>query len=113
MSVPAGDYSPQQVSEFLPSGDFQLIDVRQPHEYEAGRISGGRLIELGRLSQEAESIDRDRPVIFYCRSGARSAMATQAFTQAGYDAHNMAGGLLDWAAAGLPLEPDDGIVADS
>ena len=50
-------------------------------------------------------------MIFYCRSGARSAMASQAFSEAGYDAHNMAGGLLDWAAAGLPLEPDDGTVA--
>jgi rhodanese-related sulfurtransferase len=39
-------------------------------------------------------------------------MATQAFRGAGYDAHNMAGGLLEWRAAGLPLEPDGGHVAD-
>jgi rhodanese-related sulfurtransferase len=38
-------------------------------------------------------------------------MATDAFRQAGYDAYNMAGGLLEWRAAGLPLEPDDGYVA--
>jgi rhodanese-related sulfurtransferase len=113
MSVPAGDYTPQQVSELLASGEFQLIDVRQAHEHEAGRIAGDRLIELGRLSQEADSIQRERPVIFYCRTGARSAMATQAFSQAGYDAHNLVGGLVDWAAAGLPLEPEDGTVADS
>jgi rhodanese-related sulfurtransferase len=113
MSAPDGDYTPQQVSELLESGDYQLIDVRQPNEHDAGRIAGDRLIELGRLSQEAQTIDRDRPVIFYCRSGSRSAMATQAFAQAGYDAHNMLGGLLDWAAAGLPLEPAGGTVADS
>ncbi len=113
MSAPAGDYTPDQVSGLLPDGDFQLIDVRQPHEHDAGRIAGDRLIELSRLSQEATSIDRERPVIFYCRSGSRSAMATQAFLQAGYDAHNMTGGLLDWAAAGLPLEPEGGVVADS
>jgi rhodanese-related sulfurtransferase len=113
MSAPAGDYTPQQASELLATGDFQLIDVRQPHEHEAGRIAGDQLIELGRLSQEASSIDRDRPVIFYCRSGARSAMATKAFGQAGYDAHNLLGGLLDWAAAGLPLEPEGGTVADT
>ncbi len=113
MTAPTGDYTPQQVSELLGEGDFQLIDVRQPDEHEAGRIAGDRLIELGQLSQQAASIDRDRPVIFYCRSGSRSAMATQAFAQAGYDAHNMTGGLLDWAAAGLPLEPDDGRVADA
>jgi rhodanese-related sulfurtransferase len=66
---------------------------------------------LSRLSSEAAAIDRDKPVVFYCRSGARSAMATQAFAEAGYDAHNMAGGLLSWDAAGLPLEPDGGHVA--
>jgi rhodanese-related sulfurtransferase len=113
MSAPTGDYTPQQVSELLAERDFQLIDVRQPDEHEAGRIAGDRLIELDQLSQQAGSIDRDRPVIFYCRSGGRSAMATQAFAQAGYDAHNMTGGLLDWAAAGLPLEPDGGHVADA
>ncbi|MGH2875095.1 MAG: rhodanese-like domain-containing protein [Solirubrobacteraceae bacterium] len=108
-----GDYTPQQVSELHARGAVQLIDVRQPHEHEAGRIAGGRLIELGLLSAEAASIDRDRPVVFYCRSGGRSAMATEAFAQAGYDAHNMAGGLLAWDAAGLPLEPADGHVADA
>ena len=51
-------------------------------------------------------------VVFYCRSGGRSAMATEAFTQAGYDAHNMAGGMLAWASAGLPIAPDGGIVAE-
>jgi len=105
------DYSPQEVSRLQADGEIQLIDVREPHEHEAGRIAGDRLIELSRLSSEAATIDRDKPVVFYCRSGARSAMATQAFAEAGYDAHNMAGGLLDWDAAGLPLEPDGGYVA--
>ncbi|HEY2319446.1 MAG TPA: rhodanese-like domain-containing protein [Solirubrobacteraceae bacterium] len=104
------DYTPHQVSQLQTDGEIQLIDVREPHEHEAGRIAGGRLIELGRLSAEAQTIDRDAPVVFYCRSGARSAMATQAFAEAGYDAHNMTGGLLAWEAAGLPLEPDGGYV---
>jgi rhodanese-related sulfurtransferase len=106
----AADYTPQQVSELLAQGAIQLIDVRQPHEHQAGRIAGGRLIELGQLSAEAQTIDRSRPVVFYCRSGGRSAMATQAFDEAGFDAHNMAGGLLAWDAAGLPMEPDGGFV---
>ena len=92
---------------------IQLIDVRQSSEYDAGRIPGARLVELAALGDQAGSIERDRPVVFYCRSGARSAMATEAFRQAGYDAHNMTGGLLDWQAAGLPLEPEDGVVAES
>jgi len=105
------DYTPQQVAELLERGEIQLIDVRQPEEREAGRIAGDRFIELARLTGEADTIDAQRPVVFYCRSGARSAMATEAFRGAGFDAHNMLGGLLDWHAAGLPLDPPDGYVA--
>jgi rhodanese-related sulfurtransferase len=105
------DYTPSEVAELHARGEIQLIDVRQPAEHEAGRIAGDRLIELGSLAVEVDSIDRDRPVVFYCRSGSRSAMATEAFRGAGFDAHNMAGGLLDWQAAGLPLDPSDGYVA--
>jgi rhodanese-related sulfurtransferase len=106
------DYSPQQVAELLEQDSIQLIDVRQPYEHEAGRIAGARHIELTQLSAQAETIDRDRPVVFYCRVGGRSAMATEAFRGAGFDAHNMIGGLVDWDAAGLPLVPADGYVAE-
>ncbi len=104
------DYTPQEVSRLQADGEIQLIDVREVHEHEAGRIAGDRLIVLSNLSAEAHTIDQGRPVVFYCRSGARSAMATQAFAEAGFDAHNMAGGLLAWDAAGLPLEPEGGYV---
>jgi len=106
------DYTPREVSELLDGGEIQLIDVREPHEYDGGRIAGARLVPLGDLVAQAETIDRARAVVFYCRSGARSAMATEAFRGAGFDAHNMSGGLLDWDAAGLPLEPEGGHVAE-
>jgi rhodanese-related sulfurtransferase len=106
------DYTPRQVAELLARGDVQLIDVRQPHEHQVGRIAGGRLVELAEIAAQADTIDRERPLVFYCRSGARSAMATDAFRNAGFDAHNLAGGLLEWHAAGLPIEPADGYVAD-
>jgi rhodanese-related sulfurtransferase len=108
-----GDYTPQQVSDLLARGEIQLIDVRTPQEHEAGRIAGDRLVELSRLAAEVDTLDRSRPVVFYCRSGARSGMASEAFSQAGFDAHNMTGGLLEWDAAGLPIEPEGGYVADS
>jgi rhodanese-related sulfurtransferase len=95
----------------LESSEIQLIDVREPEEHDAGRIDGDRLISLGELSAQAQTIDAEKPVVFYCRSGSRSAMAAQAFRGAGFDAHNMLGGLIDWHAAGLPLEPADGHVA--
>lgn len=106
------DYTPQEVAQLLEQGAIQLIDVRQPHEHEAARISGGRLIVLTELTDQAHTLDPASPVVFYCRSGARSAMATDAFRRAGFDAHNMSGGLLEWHAAGLPIEPADGHVAD-
>jgi rhodanese-related sulfurtransferase len=107
-----GDYTPAEVASLLKGGEVQLVDVREADEVEAGRIAGSRHVTLNELSARADEIDRDRPVVFYCRVGGRSAMATQAFQGAGYDAHNMTGGLVEWAAAGLPLEPDDGYVAE-
>ena len=105
------EYSPHQVADLLERGQIQLIDVREAYEHDAGAIAGDRHIALSELSEQARSIDAGRPVVFYCRSGSRSAMATEAFRAAGFDAHNMSGGLLDWAAAGLPLVPEDGHVA--
>ncbi|MBA3422732.1 MAG: rhodanese-like domain-containing protein [Thermoleophilaceae bacterium] len=110
-SDPPTELSPERVAELWERGEVQLIDVREPYEHEAGRIEGARHIELERLASEAETIDRDRPVVFHCRLGARSAMATQAFRAADYDAHNMTGGLQAWAEAGLPLVPAGGYVA--
>ncbi len=106
------DYTPREVSELLDGGEIQLVDVREAVEYEGGRIAGARHVPLGDLVAQAETIDPARPVVFYCRSGARSAMATEAFRGAGFDAHNMSGGLLDWDATGLPLEPEGGFVAE-
>ena len=106
------DLTPEQVAELHRDGAIQLIDVREPHEHEAGYIGGDRHVELSRLSEQAGSIDKEKPVVFYCRVGGRSAMAAQAFRASGYDARNMAGGLLAWDRSGLPLEPDGGSVAD-
>jgi rhodanese-related sulfurtransferase len=108
----AGEYTPEEVSRLHAGGDIQLVDVRAPHEHAAGHISDTTLIELAELTGRAQEIDRDRPVVFYCRSGGRSGMATDAFAQAGYDAHNMTGGMLAWQAAGLPMVPEDGDVVD-
>ena len=105
------DVSPEHVAELQRGGEVQLIDVREDYEWDAGRIAGARHVELGRVAAEAASIDRDRPVVFYCRVGSRSGMAADAFRSAGYDAYSMAGGLVAWDERGLPLEPDDGTVA--
>lgn len=105
------ELSPARVAELLGEG-AQVVDVREPYERQAGRIPDDTAhIELERLSDEAGSIDRERPVVFYCRSGQRSEMAAQAFAAAGYDAHNLNGGLQRWVADGLAIDPPDGHVA--
>jgi rhodanese-related sulfurtransferase len=109
---PEHELEPEQVKERLDRGEIELIDVREPYEWEAGRIAGARHIELERLAGRAGEVPRERTVVFQCRLGARSAMATQAFRAAGWDAYNMAGGILRWVDHGLPIEPDDGRVAE-
>ena len=108
----AEEMNPRQAADLLgEGGGAQLVDVREPYEHEAGRIAGSLHIELQRLPDEAATLDRERPVLFYCRSGSRSALAADAFAAAGYDARNLDGGLEAWVAAGLPIEPDGGHVA--
>ena len=109
---PEHELEPEQVSERLERGEIELVDVREQYEWDAGRIAGARHIELERLAGRAGEVPRDRPVVFQCRLGARSAMATQAFRAAGWDAYNMEGGLLLWVERGLPIEPAGGVVAD-
>ena len=101
------------VKQRLDAGEVQVIDVREQYEWDAGRIDGDvRHIELERLSSEAATIDKDKPVVFQCRLGARSLMAAQAFRQAGFEAYSMAGGLAQWAGEGRPMHPDGATVAD-
>jgi rhodanese-related sulfurtransferase len=105
------ELSPRQLADLLSEGGVQLVDVREPYEHEAGRIADDLHIELNDLPAEAGSLDRERPLVFYCRSGSRSALATQAFAAAGFDAHNLDGGLQAWVKDGLPIEPAGGRVA--
>jgi rhodanese-related sulfurtransferase len=117
MSVPSEafeiDIDPARVAEWLAEDpSLQVIDVREPYEREAGHIDGTRHIELVKLSSEAASVERERPVVFYCRVGGRSQMAAQAFRASGYEAYSMDGGLRRWAQEGRPLIPEGGSVAD-
>lgn len=106
------DVSPEEARKLLAEDAIVLIDVREPYEHEAGRIDGALHIEIPQLTAAAAELDQERPIVFYCRSGARSAMTTQAFRASGFSAYNLTGGLLAWVAAGLPIVPDGGTVAD-
>jgi rhodanese-related sulfurtransferase len=91
----------------------QLVDVRADHEWEVGRIAGATHVPLPELPQRLGEIDKDRPVVVYCRGGNRSSMATDALTEAGYDAVKLSEGIVGWNEDELPLEPEGGYVADS
>jgi len=91
----------------------QLIDVRADHEWETSRIPGATHLPLAELAERAGEVDRERPVVIYCRGGNRSTMAAAALADAGYDAAKLSEGIVGWAEAGLPLDPEDGYVADS
>ncbi|BDD04958.1 rhodanese-like domain-containing protein [Aureibacter tunicatorum] len=76
--------------------EFQLIDVREPNEYEFTNI-GGTLIPLGTVLEDKDKISKDETVVVMCRSGKRSAQAIMALEQLGYDnLFNLKGGILEY-----------------
>lgn len=111
-SHPGLEVDVTQVATELDRGSIVVIDVREPHEWEAGRIAGAVHIPLQELMGRIEELDRERTIVFQCRVGGRSGMAAQALRESGYDAWSLAGGLLAWDAADRPLVPDGGVVAD-
>ncbi|MCK9906303.1 rhodanese-like domain-containing protein [Frankia sp. Cpl3] len=76
--------------------DFQLIDVREVDEWNAGHIAQAKLIPLGFLPYRLEELDKERPIVMVCRSGGRSYRATEYLQAMGYDVINMVGGMLAW-----------------
>jgi rhodanese-related sulfurtransferase len=99
------EITPEALEEHAAS--IQVIDVREHDEFEGplGKIRGARWIPLGELSARAAELERGRPVVAVCRSGARSAQASVLLQKAGFtDVANLAGGMLRWRAEGHPVE---------
>ena len=85
--------------------DFQLIDVREPFEYEVSNL-GGENIPLSGIMIESDKIATDKPVIVQCRSGKRSAAAIMQFQTLGFDnLYNLEGGILAWKEQYDPSMP--------
>jgi rhodanese-related sulfurtransferase len=104
---------PKQLAEWMAEdSELQVVDVREPYEREAGFIAGSLHIPILELNSRAVEIEHERPVVFYCRVGARSDMAAQAFRASGMRALSMRGGLVRWATENRPLSPEGGVVAD-
>jgi adenylyltransferase/sulfurtransferase len=91
----------EELKEMIDSGkDFELIDVREPNEYEIVSIPGAKLIPKDQIlsGQALSQLPQNRPIVLHCKSGARSAEALAAVQAAGFgDAVHVQGGVLAWA----------------
>lgn len=86
--------------------DFDLIDVREPHEWEIGRIEGARLAPLSTFAEALRTFDSARDLVVYCRSGVRSAKAVRQLQEAGFRrVWNLEGGILRWSEEIDPTVP--------
>jgi rhodanese-related sulfurtransferase len=85
-----------------------LLDVREPDEWEAGHAPDAWFWPLARLDQVRAELPLGPKIVCICRSGARSAKATELLRSWGLDAVNLEGGMQAWAADGRPVERDDG-----
>jgi len=87
--------------------EVQIVDVREPEEFNGplGRVPGAKLMPLGSLSEKISSLEKAKPIVTVCRSGARSAQATVLLGKAGFDkVANLSGGMLRWRAQRFPVE---------
>jgi len=80
-----------------------VLDVREQHEWDGGHVPGAVHLPLGELVARVAELPTGGRLLVVCHSGGRSARATEWLNQAGYDAVNLAGGMVDWARAGLPV----------
>ena len=106
---PMNEESPAEIdvdtfASCLEAKEVQVVDVRGRDEWDEGHLAAAWHLTLNDLPAAAESIEKQRPVVFVCAGGNRSAMAAEAFRTAGYDAHSLEGGLKAWIASGRELE---------
>ncbi len=88
------------------SDDFDLIDVREPHEWEIGRIEGARLTPLSRFLESLSTLDTARDLVVYCKTGGRSAKAVRQLQAAGFKrVWNLTGGITRWSEEIDPTVP--------
>ncbi|MGN6300045.1 MAG: rhodanese-like domain-containing protein [Angustibacter sp.] len=88
--------------------DAVVVDVREPHEWEAGHLDGAVHVPLAEVPQRLGELPEADPLYVVCRSGNRSGRAAAWLNAQGIESVNVAGGMLAWAAAGKPMTSADG-----
>jgi rhodanese-related sulfurtransferase len=87
-----------------PDHGFRIVDVRERDEWDEGHIEGATLVPLSEFEARLGELDRAAPTLLVCRSGRRSLAAGEFLQSRGFARPvNLAGGMLDWEAAGLPV----------
>ncbi|MEO7712550.1 MAG: molybdopterin-synthase adenylyltransferase MoeB [Gemmatimonadaceae bacterium] len=101
------EITPTELASLLLDGaDVDLIDVREPREWDFAHLAGARLIPLGTLGDALPTLDRSRLIVVMCRSGQRSASAVLQLQAAGFArVKNLAGGILRWSDDVDPTVP--------
>jgi rhodanese-related sulfurtransferase len=89
---------------FVDGEDHLLIDVRTPEEFASGHIPGAINISVQSLPDRLDEVPNDETIVVYCRTGNRSATATDILVDAGYAPVYDLGGIVDWVSAGYPVE---------
>ncbi len=97
------EISPQEAQARVQSGAY-FLDVREQHEWIEIHAQGAHLIPLSELAQRYSELPKQQEIVVICRSGARSAQATQFLEHNGYNAVNLAGGTVRWLEDNLPVE---------
>jgi len=104
MNQMSDELSAKQAQEYIAkTKDLQLIDVRSAPEFKQGYIKNAKLIPVNTLQARVQDIAKDKPVLLYCASGGRSAMALQFMLSQGFNAKHIAGGIAEWHEAGLSI----------
>ena len=95
----------QEAKEMIDRGGVQVIDTREPWEHEEGHVPDSVRIQHMAILTQADKLATDRPILFICRSGQRSAVAAEFAASLGLtDLYNVEGGHQAWAAEGYPME---------
>ena len=101
------EIDPVEVKHKMERGDrFQILDVREPHEYLICNIPGAKLIPLGELPKRVNELDTAVEIVAHCKTGMRSAKAVDFLRQAGFrKVKNMRGGIIAWSDKVDPSVP--------
>jgi rhodanese-related sulfurtransferase len=81
-----------------------IVDVREPDEYEEGHVPGAQLIPLQEVPERIDELPTTGDIYLICKSGARSLRAAEYLAGQGYEVHNVAGGTMAWIDAGFPVD---------